>query len=1012
MHFSLRTYLCFSLLSWSVYSLSGQSLGFFNYSLEAGLPQTQTWAALSDHQGYLWFGTQGGGLARYDGQDFNIFNSRSGLATDYVHCLFQSNDQRIWAGTSRGLSYYSGGRFKSAKGGKHRINCLTALNDGHLIVGTNAGIFSYNSISDSLEELSTSGPNPLKDAIIYQLLPAGPELLIGTGKGLFRRTATGRIIVVDQIPRQPIYALAINQQADACWLAIYGDGLIKLSLPGLQPLDNLFDPVVQYGLDLMFNEDGSIWVATRDEGISLIDPQGEVSVTYTERNGLPHNHARQLVRDVEGALWVATSGGGVARCLPLRFRHYNRRDGLKGDRIYAVHRRQNGGLLLAVSSRGVQEMKPNGQITSLDLGPLLNNVKCKSIVEDQQGRIYIGTEGQGLGILDSNQLRTLNRREGLPGLWIRQLAVAPDGQVWIATFADGLARLRWRNDSTYQIRSFGKRQQLPSLAISSLAIGADTSVWVASTEGQISHLVNERVVASYGAAAGLPNAEIRAMVFDDNNRLWVAVKSHGIYWADISSETLFFNAYTDNDQLASTNIYLLQSSGNELWAGSATGLDLLDISDSESLPNPPTHYGREEGFLGVETCHAAVSVPDSLGQIWFGTMNGLMAYRPGLESRQVPPPKIHFQEISLFYRPIETTDYAGYIRQDSLLQTQALPYHQNSLSFSYQAVDLTYPDRIRYRFRLTGEGRPLSWSPANRIAEVSYADLSPGRYTFAVQATNDEVRWSTPLYASFMIAPPLWDTNWFRWTAFLLGMGLITLISWLIIRRIKRREAARRQQLEVDNKLLQLEQKALQLQMNPHFIFNALTSIRGLVGTADADQAKTEISNFAALMRGILNNSRQESISLAEEIKVLDQYLRVEQFCQPKSFSYTIQVKDLDTEEIELPPMLLQPFVENAVVHGIAHLNRPGQILIECQLNKNLLTVKIQDNGIGREAAGTLKRNKRPGHQSVALTVTKERLLALRGNRKYQPLTYRDLYDDEGNIAGTAVLVILPVEAW
>ncbi|MEO0734572.1 MAG: histidine kinase, partial [Bacteroidota bacterium] len=160
-----------------------------------------------------------------------------------------------------------------------------------------------------------------------------------------------------------------------------------------------------------------------------------------------------------------------------------------------------------------------------------------------------------------------------------------------------------------------------------------------------------------------------------------------------------------------------------------------------------------------------------------------------------------------------------------------------------------------------------------------------------------------------------------------MGIALAVSIFYALYRRVQRREAARRRALEARNQLLELEQKALRLQMNPHFLFNALNGIRGLVDGQHDAEAREQISRFATLMRGILNNSRRESITLADELKVLDDYLRMEQFCQPFSFTFTLHPPPgLDPEEISLPPMLLQPFVENSVLHGLSGKEGGGHI--------------------------------------------------------------------------------------
>ena len=193
--------------------------------------------------------------------------------------------------------------------------------------------------------------------------------------------------------------------------------------------------------------------------------------------------------------------------------------------------------------------------------------------------------------------------------------------------------------------------------------------------------------------------------------------------------------------------------------------------------------------------------------------------------------------------------------------------------------------------------------------------------------------------------------------------------------------------------------------------------------TGDGTAARQKIGDFARLMRSILHNSRQKSISLKEEADSLEQYLSVEQFCQQNNFDFSIRLPDnVDASELELPPMLLQPFVENAVVHGVSHLKYPGKIEVEFRFvpdrentgtgadagTNGVLECCIRDNGIGRERAALLRQERKPGHTSVAVDVTRERLEALKKDRTYSALEYLDRQAPNGDIAGTQVLVRIP----
>ncbi|MEM9261411.1 MAG: histidine kinase, partial [Bacteroidota bacterium] len=384
------------------------------------------------------------------------------------------------------------------------------------------------------------------------------------------------------------------------------------------------------------------------------------------------------------------------------------------------------------------------------------------------------------------------------------------------------------------------------------------------------------------------------------------------------------------------------------------------------------------------------------GNIWFGTMNGLVRYQGDGADSYLAPPATYLEAVSLFYTPVESKDKA---------QEGDMPVFKardNHIKFRFRTVDLTNPDRIRYRYQLRGED--AGWSPLTAETAVRYAGISPGRYRFIAQATTDGGNtWGETAEYAFSIEYPLIKKPWFLGLLTLLCVGLLIGGFYGVYHRLQQQEAKKRRALEAKNQLLELEQKALQLQMNPHFIFNALNGIRGLVDGQHDAEARQQISRFAGLMRGILNNSRQESIPLADEIKTLDDYLKMEQFCQPFSFTYSIHPPENgDPEEINLPPMLLQPFVENAVLHGLSGKETGGHVAIHFFVRGRRMQCTVKDNGIGRKAAAERRQQRSPGHKSVALSVTKARLQAMKGR-----VDIKDVPQ-----GGTEVELVVPIETW
>lgn len=235
------------------------------------------------------------------------------------------------------------------------------------------------------------------------------------------------------------------------------------------------------------------------------------------------------------------------------------------------------------------------------------------------------------------------------------------------------------------------------------------------------------------------------------------------------------------------------------------------------------------------------------------------------------------------------------------------------------------------------------------------------------------------------------------------GILIITLLFILLWIQRKRFRSER--------KALVLEQKLLRAQMNPHFIFNSLYSIQNFIVTEKPDKASIYLSKFAKLVRNILDNSTEEYVPLEKEISTIENYLELQKVRYAGKFDYRIDIADeIDAETMMIPPMLAQPFIENAIEHGIKHRETPGHIDIRFSLQDQTLIFEVEDDGVGRQKARKIEIVKDPGHRSMATSLTRERLANL--NRKLNKkiiLEIIDLKNDFGEASGTRVVFVVPV---
>jgi ligand-binding sensor domain-containing protein/sensor histidine kinase YesM len=993
--------ICFSV------ALQAQAQNFVTYSLAQGLPQSQVFATVQDSKGFMWFGTQGGGICRFDGLDFQTFTTDNGLPSNYVNAIFEDADKRLWVGTNAGVCYFNGKVFEKIPAVESRglqVLCFCQTRKGGIWLGTDRGIFVCNPVSKTVQQVLL--PNIPESIAVWALLPTERGIWIGTDAGAFR---TGdqpvRLTTKNGLLSNGVRAFAKTWDGHF-WIATSGGGVVVYDEGQSQVSAQYPNPA--WTTCLLPDAAGKIWIGTSDNGVAVFNPADSTWTQTTERQGFPHQYVRSMACDNAGNIWVGTSGGGVVKFMESQpFSHFGASHGLAGSRVYALEKNANGGLLLAVSQVGLQVIDSSGIAAFERDSGWLTGVKSRSIATDNFGRVWVGTEGKGVVVFDSSGMFNV---AGLPNNIIQKIIPGAPGDMWVAT-SNGIARINYALKNSFNLHLFGKEAGLKGLIINTMHLDNRSNLWFADQLGNVGLIQNGKLERFFGQENGLPGTPVRCIATNAAGHLWVGTKGAGIFEADPNIDPVRFQPIHTPKKLASDNIYLLVFDlvGN-LWAGSESGVDKISFANNSAIISDNQHFGKNEGFLGIETCQDA-ALCDRAGNLWFGTMNGLMKYSPSNRKTTGAAPILHFEDITLFYKPLEQTKYARWVKPlGGLYNGLELPWNENHLSFEFRAVDLAHPDALQYRWKLDGAPN-TGWSPLSSQPSVNFAGLQPGEYTFSVQATSDGSLFSETISASFSVKKPFWQLLGFQLLVALGLVGVGILLARSRIRRIKKAEKAKRTHLELQNHLLQLEQKALQLQMNPHFLFNALNSIQSLISAGDTQQARTQIGHFAQLMRGILNNSRQSYISLKEETETLEQYLRIEQFCQQNKFEFNIKLpENVDAEELEIPPMMLQPFVENAVVHGISHLNWPGKIDILFSIESGLLTCIIRDNGIGREKAARLRQERKPGHQSVAIHVTRDRLEALKVGANYQALTIEDIKDDAGEIVGTIVTVRMPVK--
>ncbi|MEL6922591.1 MAG: histidine kinase [Bacteroidota bacterium] len=313
------------------------------------------------------------------------------------------------------------------------------------------------------------------------------------------------------------------------------------------------------------------------------------------------------------------------------------------------------------------------------------------------------------------------------------------------------------------------------------------------------------------------------------------------------------------------------------------------------------------------------------------------------------------------------------------------------------------PNELEYQYTL--EPRNDSWIQTSANL-AQFQALDPGSYTFKVRARTRNSLWSPEQRIQFNISRPFWMQWWFVVGLVLAGLFILyRLFAWIYNDLRERRE--------IKEKLQASQMTALRAQMNPHFLFNSLNSIQEFIINQDKREANRYLTRFSRLMRNILNMSEMEEVYLQQEIETLELYLSLEALRFEENFEYHFDIgKMIDTESMTIPPMLVQPYVENAVKHGLMH-KKDGvrHLWVRFYVENKMLVCEVEDNGIGREKARAIQQNNQRIYESKAMEMTEQRLRLL--NRAYDntlDVKVEDLVDPAGEAAGTKVTLYISLD--
>jgi ligand-binding sensor domain-containing protein/two-component sensor histidine kinase len=960
----------------------GQSYSFISYSTSEGLPQSQVTSITQDGQGYLWVGTLSG-LAKFNGTRFISYSTENGLRNNRVTSLTHI-DEELWIGHEGGVSRMINGKatgwqFRS----EHKsaaVTQVTRFGDAIVISTNGGGLYFLKDGKLGHMDLPESDANRCRDLTIV-----GDRLFIATRGGIYSTADLRTSRWEKAAGRKSVSGFA--RSAGQFLISTYSEGLFRAD-KDLKRLDSIPLKAGEYNIKkAIVDSREQVWLSSVF-GIIRISSNGG-QLLLDESNGLPVSSANCVFEDREGNIWVGSEGKGLLRFTGEQFVYYNTRNGFPTDQVLSVTK-NNSVYFFGSYDKSVFSRTAAGQVQFLKIP----GVTVWSMEFDNFGNLWCGTN-VGLSAYEpSGKVRnfTMNDVEGRFTI-VRRLA----NRSLIAGGSDGMGWIR--NGSFEPIKLVIDHES--TIGTARDFAWFNQQLYCASDKGLFE--INTRT----GLCRSLHRfpAGLTSLSIDGMNRLWIGTEN-GLYVFD----GVKFSALSTGTSSGSRFVNFQQLVGSRMYVGTNNGLYVYNCENEEIVLR--RRYGINDGLINLESNINSAFYDGTF--LWFGTAEGLVRLdvRKAETNKEVKPsPLLNITGILLNYQPFDYAQYSDKLDRNGLPQSLELPYYKNNISIDLDGMMLSNPSALRYQFWL--EGLDDGWSPMIANPSIVLSNLPSGNFRLHLRTIYENGYYSEEILLPISITPPFWRTWWFY---ALIAIGVILGIRRYFLLRIrKERERNYKENLENKTRLLALEQQSLNASMNRHFIFNSLNSIQYFINTQDRLSANRYLTSFAKLIRKNLDTASENDnmVTLHQELERLELYLQLEAMRFKDRFNYAIDTDDIDTEALMVPAMLLQPFVENSIIHGILpNEQKKGEIRVTLRRIGNSIEILLSDNGVGIDYSMKQKESFSGDHKSQGMEITSKRIDLIRKmwKKDYELFGPYQVFDSDHSIKGTHVLIKIPAE--
>lgn len=1009
---------------WLAFPVFAQTYSYRHYTVEDGLPTNYVYGGLQDSRGYIWFYTEKG-VSRFDGYEFRNFTTEDGLPTNDVWQLVEDSQGRMWVGcfggkfvaidkdsvvvinqdstavTQTKINRANGKIWVYVKGAQpyaiidneQKADIIFQSSNKQLCTGKSAlGVDITPYVIDYGKQLYFIH-DPAKVIVAH---PRKKKLDTFRIKGLTEELAqrfrnsynVGYLCHNNQLFLAPpkdrfVYNIDLNKKALSsrnvakilgkpptyCQFQEQGDKVIFQTDIGCILFDNNFtvvdalivDFTEQQSVSKIFTDrEGNYWIPTREQGVYLLTAQAKRTkvIKAFGENATPA--LTDLAFSPDGHLYAGSQHGTIYR--------------LEDDRMV--------------------EAIPAPSL------PLNDLQRVRKLIFTESGTLWTARQKYGLHYFSPDQEKGWPFNRVVAAAEINTLSdqinqfSSPRKRYMISNLERNIKDLAWHEASKrlYVARSaYGFIYQAASDAKPQLKFispqrnhaahfTSDGTLWMGLKQGLANY--REDRYKKINTHTMIDKRAVFCFTEDAQGRLWLGTDGAGI----------FTQQKDEFIQIPGTEGLIVQDlciKGGTVWGATNKGIWQIGINPSGGAGIVEEIYNTSHGLPSLEIM--AVEANDHY--VYAATSKGLAQL-------QLNRPPTTDEEIALIIDQVKINGEK--VALDSVYQ---LDYQQNEIEVNFTALSYKSQGNITYFYQLENADRK-TLSTSNR--RLRYGGLKPGIYTLRIFARDAENRRSPVKRIQFNIALPWWQ----RPAALIVGVLTLGLLAWAAYRRrVHQIQQQAESETALNKQFAELELKALQAQMNPHFVFNSLSAIQYFIQINEKEQAEDYLAKFATLMRLFLESSKNKYINLTEELRLIELYVRLEQLRFRSQFGFNLQVDPSINQYTTLvPTMLLQPFVENAINHGLFHKKEQGTLSVSILPHSDGgLRCLVEDNGIGRQQAMAIQKQNQRHHRSRALQITNERLQALSTVEGYDiKIEITDLISAAGEAAGTRVEIIIP----